>query len=139
MLFSKHVFPNKHIIAYIYVLTIILQVHDILHFLPCDQPSQVRFIWSSEKSGFRHLYLVTARLSEESPMNNSENNTEDCHFDSSNSGQCHGNAQERLICEHIYLEYCYIRKLYRMVTILVTTIKPSVLSAVICNHFITGN
>ncbi|KAL3885529.1 hypothetical protein ACJMK2_025581 [Sinanodonta woodiana] len=37
-----------------------INTHDILHFLPSKCDEEVPFIWSSEKSGFRHLYKVTA-------------------------------------------------------------------------------
>ena len=64
-----------------------LSVHDILHFLPHNDPTQVRFwsksflphkiltpifcltvnpqirfLWASEETGFRHIYLVVARF-----------------------------------------------------------------------------
>ncbi|XP_013399764.1 dipeptidyl peptidase 9 isoform X1 [Lingula anatina] len=38
-----------------------VNVHDILHFFP-EEKSQVSFIWASEKTGHRHLYLVTSKL-----------------------------------------------------------------------------
>ena len=38
------------------------QAHDIIHFLPHDVDKEVKFIWSSEKTGFRHLYCVTSKL-----------------------------------------------------------------------------
>ncbi|CAH0559459.1 unnamed protein product [Brassicogethes aeneus] len=40
-----------------------INVHDLLHFLPSSEPNEVRFVWASEESGFRHLYLVTSQLS----------------------------------------------------------------------------
>lgn len=40
-----------------------INVHDLLYFLPHDDPNEVRFIWASEDTGFRHLYLVTSQLS----------------------------------------------------------------------------
>ncbi|KAK3095569.1 hypothetical protein FSP39_016187 [Pinctada imbricata] len=39
-----------------------INTHDILHFLPHDNDSQVKFVWASEKTGFRHLYSVTSKL-----------------------------------------------------------------------------
>ncbi len=35
-------------------------VTDILQFLPSDDPAYVRFLWASEETGYRHLYLVKA-------------------------------------------------------------------------------
>jgi len=39
-----------------------LSVHDILHFLPHNDPTQIRFLWASEETGFRHIYLVVASI-----------------------------------------------------------------------------
>lgn len=39
-----------------------VNVHDNLHFLPSRSSSEVTFVWSSEKSGYRHLYKVTSKL-----------------------------------------------------------------------------
>ncbi|XP_065157715.1 dipeptidyl peptidase 9-like [Atheta coriaria] len=39
-----------------------VNVHDLLVFLPGASDNQVQFIWASEETGFRHLYLVTAQL-----------------------------------------------------------------------------
>ena len=36
-----------------------VSVHDILKFLPHPEPGQVKFLWASEETGFRHLYLVS--------------------------------------------------------------------------------
>jgi len=38
-----------------------INVHDMLHFLELTETS-VTFLWASEETGFRHLYLVTASL-----------------------------------------------------------------------------
>ncbi|KAH8382360.1 hypothetical protein KR009_003081 [Drosophila setifemur] len=38
-----------------------INVHDMLHFLELTDTS-VTFLWASEETGFRHLYLVTASL-----------------------------------------------------------------------------
>lgn len=40
-----------------------INVHDLLYFLPSDDPNEVKFIWASEDTGFRHLYLITSQLS----------------------------------------------------------------------------
>ena len=39
-----------------------VSVHDILKFLPQPEPGQVRFLWASEETGYRHLYLVVASV-----------------------------------------------------------------------------
>ncbi|CAH1971216.1 unnamed protein product [Acanthoscelides obtectus] len=39
-----------------------INVHDILHFLPSSDNNEVQFIWASEESGYRHLYLITAQI-----------------------------------------------------------------------------
>lgn len=43
-----------------------VNVHDLLRFLPPTKSHEVRFIWASEETGFRHLYLVTAQILTES-------------------------------------------------------------------------
>ncbi|XP_066244864.1 dipeptidyl peptidase 9 [Euwallacea similis] len=40
-----------------------INVHDLLFFLPSDDVNEIKFIWASEDTGFRHLYLVTSQLS----------------------------------------------------------------------------
>lgn len=40
-----------------------INVHDILYFLPTrNNPNEIQFIWASEETGFRHLYLVTSQI-----------------------------------------------------------------------------
>ncbi|XP_032785122.2 dipeptidyl peptidase 9 [Daphnia magna] len=39
-----------------------INVHDILHFLPTDESDMMRFIFATEESGYRHLYLYTVQL-----------------------------------------------------------------------------
>ncbi|XP_065336278.1 dipeptidyl peptidase 9 [Cloeon dipterum] len=39
-----------------------INVHDILHFFPSEVKGKLTFLWASEESGFRHLYLVTVAL-----------------------------------------------------------------------------
>ena len=45
-----------------------INCHDILHFFPIEkQPcigTEIKFIWSSEETGFRHLYLITIKLTD---------------------------------------------------------------------------
>ncbi|CAL1543451.1 unnamed protein product [Lymnaea stagnalis] len=39
-----------------------INVHDLLHFLPQTSEHEISFIYASEKSGFRHLYLMRSQL-----------------------------------------------------------------------------
>ncbi|OXA52726.1 dipeptidyl peptidase 9 isoform X2 [Folsomia candida] len=39
-----------------------INVHDILAFLPCDDPKMIMFLWASEESGHRHLYLIKSEM-----------------------------------------------------------------------------
>lgn len=40
-----------------------INVHDILHFFPYEKNSStLSFIWASEETGWRHLYLFTSTL-----------------------------------------------------------------------------
>lgn len=50
-------------IIFIFILFLWLQVNELLYFFPTNDDSEVRFIWGSEETGFRHLYLVTAYVS----------------------------------------------------------------------------
>lgn len=51
-----------------YILLLLLKVSDILHFFPINAASkQVSFIWSSERSGYRHLYVSTVALGGDGP------------------------------------------------------------------------
>jgi hypothetical protein len=38
-------------------------VNDLLYFFPTNDNSEMRFVWASEETGFRHLYLITAQVS----------------------------------------------------------------------------
>ncbi|XP_033329268.1 dipeptidyl peptidase 9 [Megalopta genalis] len=40
-----------------------INLNDLLYFLPSDNPSEVKFLWGSEESDYRHLYLITSRIS----------------------------------------------------------------------------
>jgi len=42
-----------------------INVHDLLHFIEINENS-ITFLWASECTGFRHLYLVTASLTSNS-------------------------------------------------------------------------
>jgi hypothetical protein len=39
-----------------------INVHDIISFLPCDDPNLIMFLWASEETGYRHLYLIKSEL-----------------------------------------------------------------------------
>lgn len=39
-----------------------VNVHDLLYFLPSGEHNEVQFIWASEDTGYRHLYLITAQI-----------------------------------------------------------------------------
>lgn len=42
--------------------TVWVNVNDLLYFLPSDEPTEVKFLWGSEESEFRHLYLITSSI-----------------------------------------------------------------------------
>ncbi|XP_071098891.1 dipeptidyl peptidase 9-like [Haliotis cracherodii] len=54
-----------------------INVHDILHFFPQSSPDEISFLWSSEKSGYRHLYHVTSKLQTPPPDSNHAMELED--------------------------------------------------------------
>lgn len=39
-----------------------INVNDLLYFLKSDDVNEVKFIWGSEESEFRHLYLITSSI-----------------------------------------------------------------------------
>ncbi|CAK9800355.1 Dipeptidyl peptidase 9 [Anthophora quadrimaculata] len=39
-----------------------INVNDLLYFLPSDDPTEVKFLWGSEESNYRHLYLITSSI-----------------------------------------------------------------------------
>lgn len=59
-----------------------LHIHDILHFLPCNQDDRVQFLWASQKSGYLHLYHVTSRLETSTTSGDSALDLIDRHLDS---------------------------------------------------------
>lgn len=40
-----------------------INVNDLLYFFPTSENGELRFVWASEETGFRHLYLITAQVS----------------------------------------------------------------------------
>jgi hypothetical protein len=53
-----------NVIENLNLCTILIRINvtDILEFFPSDDQSRVRFIWASEETGWRHLYLVKIDL-----------------------------------------------------------------------------
>ncbi|KAK6963499.1 dipeptidyl peptidase 8 [Biomphalaria glabrata] len=39
-----------------------INVHDLLHFFPQTSENEISFVYASEKSGYRHLYLIKSQL-----------------------------------------------------------------------------
>jgi hypothetical protein len=39
------------------------QVNDLLYFFPTSENGELKFVWATEETGFRHLYLITAQMS----------------------------------------------------------------------------
>lgn len=37
-------------------------VHDLLTFIPTNDPAHIKFIWAAEDSGWKHLYLITSNI-----------------------------------------------------------------------------
>ncbi|KAH7952510.1 hypothetical protein HPB52_023845 [Rhipicephalus sanguineus] len=44
-----------------------INVHDVLVFLRPESPQELRLLWASEESGFRHLYLLRLRTDGQAP------------------------------------------------------------------------
>ncbi|KAK7570778.1 hypothetical protein V9T40_010145 [Parthenolecanium corni] len=53
--------PPAHVI-YSQTSDVWINVHDMLHIFPISENGEVTFIWASEETGFRHLYLITSLL-----------------------------------------------------------------------------
>ncbi|CAG7837410.1 unnamed protein product [Allacma fusca] len=49
-------------VIYSEVTNIWVNVNDMLTFLPCDEPNSVMFLWASEETGFRHIYIIKSEL-----------------------------------------------------------------------------
>jgi len=47
----------------VFVVACFRQVNDLLYFFPTSENGELRFVWASEETGFRHLYLITAQVS----------------------------------------------------------------------------
>ncbi|CAG9860999.1 unnamed protein product [Phyllotreta striolata] len=61
---STIIHHNSPIVQVIYSQesNIWVNVNDLLHFLTSSDNNEVQFIWASEESGFRHLYLISAQI-----------------------------------------------------------------------------
>ncbi|KAL7017779.1 hypothetical protein ACKWTF_010525 [Chironomus riparius] len=46
-----------------------INIHDLLYFIDIGD-NYIQFIWSSEESGYRHLYLITSSLDIKTPVQN---------------------------------------------------------------------
>ncbi|XP_061504968.1 dipeptidyl peptidase 9 [Anopheles gambiae] len=55
-----------------------VNVHDVLQFVELSE-QEVTFLWASEESGFRHLYLVTSSLSPNGCSSSSSTNSTNHH------------------------------------------------------------
>lgn len=53
--------PLIHVI-YSQESSIWINLHDLLYFLPSNDPTEIKFIWASEDTGFRHLYLIKSQI-----------------------------------------------------------------------------
>ncbi|XP_045465826.1 dipeptidyl peptidase 9 [Harmonia axyridis] len=56
--------PSSPIVQVIYSQesAIWVNLHDLLYIFPITNPNEIKFIWASEDTGFRHLYLITAEI-----------------------------------------------------------------------------
>jgi Dipeptidyl peptidase IV (DPP IV) N-terminal region len=60
---SPHCLPPVNVnVIYSEVTDVWINIHDILHFFPCEDKSKLTFLWASEETGFRHLYQITVAL-----------------------------------------------------------------------------
>lgn len=61
---ENHFTPSSNSVQVIYSETssFWINVNDLLYFLPSDDSTEVKFIWGSEETNFRHLYLVTSSI-----------------------------------------------------------------------------
>lgn len=61
---ENHFTPSSASVQVIYSETnsIWINVNDLLYFLPSDDPTEVKFIWGSEETNYRHLCLITSSI-----------------------------------------------------------------------------
>ncbi|KAG5343681.1 DPP9 peptidase, partial [Acromyrmex charruanus] len=61
---ENHFTPTSASVQVIYSeqSSIWINVNDLLYFLKSDDANEVKFIWGSEESEFRHLYLITSSI-----------------------------------------------------------------------------
>jgi dipeptidyl-peptidase 9 len=67
---ENHFTPSSASVQVIYSETslIWINVNDLLYFLPSEDLTEVRFIWGSEETNYRHLYLITSSIAGMSKM-----------------------------------------------------------------------
>ncbi|KFM80750.1 Dipeptidyl peptidase 9, partial [Stegodyphus mimosarum] len=60
---TNHV-ENNPVVQIIYeeTSTVWINVHDILYFFTQDNSREITFLWASEETGYRHLYVITVEL-----------------------------------------------------------------------------
>jgi dipeptidyl-peptidase 9 len=80
-----------------------VNVGDLLHFIdrkdaPVTPGSIIRFIWTSEESGFRHLYTVSATLSGQDASDTSLSSSEDRMDCISSATRAHSVQRRALTC-----------------------------------------
>ncbi|XP_053671772.1 dipeptidyl peptidase 9 [Anopheles nili] len=69
-----------------------VNVHDVLQFIEISE-QEVTFLWASEETGFRHLYLVTSSLNPSGSDSNS-NTSSSSSCSGSNSNNSHGSNSQ---------------------------------------------
>ncbi|XP_070178720.1 dipeptidyl peptidase 9-like isoform X2 [Littorina saxatilis] len=54
-----------------------INVHDILHFFPQTFENEISFVWASQKTGYRHLFHLTSRLTPSHPPPTTDTDMDD--------------------------------------------------------------
>lgn len=57
-----------------------INIHDVLYFLPSSDQNEIKFIWASEESGYRHLYLITSHIANVNNGLNDDQTPMDCMY-----------------------------------------------------------
>ncbi|CAL1268590.1 unnamed protein product [Larinioides sclopetarius] len=62
-IYTNHVENNPAAqVIYEEVSEVWINVTDVLYFFTQENPNEITFLWASEETGFRHLYIVTVEL-----------------------------------------------------------------------------
>ncbi|GBM27063.1 Dipeptidyl peptidase 8 [Araneus ventricosus] len=62
-IYANHVESNPAAqVIYEEVSDVWINVTDVLYFFTQENPNEITFLWASEETGFRHLYIVTVEL-----------------------------------------------------------------------------